>query len=274
MMKRKISSLEDFKKEKRRKKGWILFAQLSLFIFFIAAWELFAHWGVINTFLVSRPSDIWHLFLIYVKNGEIFRHMKVSLLETLYGLIIGTGLGIFIGIILWWFPTLSRILDPFLVVLNALPKTALAPILIIWAGTGMKGIVVVAISLSIVITILSSYHAFQSIDEEQIKMMKTLGANRWQILTKLILPANIPNLINLIKINIGMAWVGVIVGEFLVSREGIGYLVVYGGQVFKLDLVMMGVFLLGILALIMYFILNCVEKYFRTYRYHGRRKKK
>ncbi|CDD91925.1 aBC superfamily ATP binding cassette transporter membrane protein [Coprobacillus sp. CAG:826] len=274
MMKRKISSLEDFKKEKRRKKGLILFSQFALLFLFLASWELFARLGVINTFLVSKPSDIWNLFFIYLKNGEIFRHMKVSLLETLYGLVIGTGLGILIGILLWWFPTLSRILDPFLVVLNALPKTALAPILIIWAGTGMKGIVVVAISLSIVITILSSYHAFNSIDEEQIKMMKTLGASKWQILIKLILPANIPNLINIVKINIGMAWVGVIVGEFLVSREGIGYLVVYGGQVFKLDLVMMGVFILGVLALLMYLLLNGVEKYFRTYRYHGRRKKK
>ena len=272
MMKRKISSLEDFKKEKRRKKGLILFSQFALLFLFLASWELFARLGVINTFLVSKPSDIWNLFFIYLKNGEIFRHMKVSLLETLYGLVIGTGLGILI--VLWWFPTLSRILDPFLVVLNALPKTALAPILIIWAGTGMKGIVVVAISLSIVITILSSYHAFNSIDEEQIKMMKTLGASKWQILIKLILPANIPNLINIVKINIGMAWVGVIVGEFLVSREGIGYLVVYGGQVFKLDLVMMGVFILGVLALLMYLLLNGVEKYFRTYRYHGRRKKK
>lgn len=274
MMKRKISSLKDFKKEKRRKKGLILFSQFALLFLFLASWELFARLGVINTFLVSKPSDIWNLFFIYLKNGEIFRHMKVSLLETLYGLVIGTGLGILIGILLWWFPTLSRILDPFLVVLNALPKTALAPILIIWAGTGMKGIVVVAISLSIVITILSSYHAFNSIDEEQIKMMKTLGASKWQILIKLILPANIPNLINIVKINIGMAWVGVIVGEFLVSREGIGYLVVYGGQVFKLDLVMMGVFILGVLALLMYLLLNGVEKYFRTYRYHGRRKKK
>ena len=274
MMKRKISSLEDFKKEKRRKKGLILFSQFALLFLFLASWELFARLGVINTFLVSKPSDIWNLFFIYLKNGEIFRHMKVSLLETLYGLVIGTGLGILIGILLWWFPTLRRILDPFLVVLNALPKTALAPILIIWAGTGMKGIVVVAISLSIVITILSSYHAFNSIDEEQIKMMKTLGASKWQILIKLTPPANIPNLINIVKINIGMAWVGVIVGEFLVSREGIGYLVVYGGQVFKLDLVMMGVFILGVLALLMYLLLNGVEKYFRTYRYHGRRKKK
>ena len=183
------------------------------------------------------------------------------------GLIIGTIVGLIIGVILWWNNNLAKVLDPFLVVLNALPKTALAPILIIWAGTGIKGIVLVAISLSIVVTIMSAYNYFSSVDKEQIKMMKTMGASKFQILTKLVLPSNIPNILNIVKINIGMSWVGVIVGEFLVSREGIGYLVVYGGQVFKLDLVMMGVFILGVIALLMYLLLNTIEKYYRYSKY-------
>ncbi len=274
MMKKPIiQSKEDFKKQKRKRKILIFSIQIFLLVSFIGLWELLASTGVINSFLVSKPSAIWELFITYLKNGEIFRHIKISLIETLLGLVIGTFLGLIIAIILWWFPLCSKILDPFLVVLNALPKTALAPIFILWAGAGIKGIVVVAISLSIVVTILSAYNYFSSIDEEKIKMMKTFGANRWQILTKLILPGNIPNILNIIKINIGMSWVGVIVGEFLVSREGIGYLVVYGGQVFRLDLVMMGVLLLGVLALLMYLALNFIEKYYRTYRYHKRRKK-
>lgn len=273
MKKPNIQSKEDFKKQKRRRKILIISIQIFLLVSFIGLWELLASTGVINSFLVSKPSAIWELFITYLKNGEIFRHIKISLIETLLGLVIGTVLGLIIAVILWWFPLCSKILDPFLVVLNALPKTALAPIFILWAGAGIKGIVVVAISLSLVVTILSAYNYFSSIDEEKIKMMKTFGANRWQILTKLILPGNIPNILNIIKINIGMSWVGVIVGEFLVSREGIGYLVVYGGQVFRLDLVMMGVLLLGILALLMYLALNCIEKYYRTYRYHKRRKK-
>lgn len=273
MKKPNIQSKEDFKRQKRRRKILIISIQIFLLVSFIGLWELLASTGVINSFLVSKPSAIWELFITYLKNGEIFRHIKISLIETLLGLVIGTLLGLVIAVILWWFPLCSKILDPFLVVLNALPKTALAPIFILWAGAGIKGIVVVAISLSLVVTILSAYNYFSSIDEEKIKMMKTFGANRWQILTKLILPGNIPNILNIIKINIGMSWVGVIVGEFLVSREGIGYLVVYGGQVFRLDLVMMGVLLLGILALLMYLALNCIEKYYRTYRYHKRRKK-
>ncbi len=273
MKKQPINSYDEYHRQIKRRKLLIILVQITILVAFIGLWELFAHFGLINTFLFSKPSAIGNLLMVYIKNGEIFRHIKISLLETLLGLVIGTFLGIVIAIILWWFPLLSKVMDPYLVVLNALPKTALAPILIIWAGTGMKGIVVVAISLSIVITILSTYNYFQAIDPEQIKMMRTLKASKWQILTKLVIPSNIPNLINVIKINIGMSWVGVIVGEFLVSREGIGYLVVYGGQVFRLDLVMMGVLVLGILAFIMYFILNCIEKYFRTTRYQKRRKK-
>ena len=269
---KKINSVAEYQKYERNKKMLIVFSQIGLAILFLAAWEVFARLGWINVFLVSKPSDIFNLFITYLKSGEIFAHIKISLIETLLGLIIGTFIGLIIGILLWWNETISKILDPFLVVLNALPKTALAPILIIWAGTGLKGIVLVAISLSIVVTILSSYNYFISVDKEQIKMMKTMNASKFQILIKLILPSNIPNIINIIKINIGMSWVGVIVGEFLVSREGIGYLVVYGGQVFRLDLVMMGVFILGVLALIMYLILNSIEKYYRVKRYSKRRK--
>ena len=154
----------------------------------------------------------------------------------------------------------SDLLDPFLVVLNALPKTALAPILIVWAGAGIQGIVVIAISISLVATILSAYNYFSIVDKEKIRMLKSFGATRFQILTKLILPANTKNIINIIKINIGLSWVGVIVGEFLVSRYGIGYLIVYGGQVFRLDLVMMGVFVLAICALLMYQVVAFIEK--------------
>ena len=171
-----------------------------------------------------------------------------------------------IAILLWFSKRATKIIDPFLVVLNALPKTALAPILIVWAGTGVKGIVVVAISLSLVMTIISALNFFNSVDNEQIKMLQTFGANKVQILFKLILPANLVNLISIVKINIGLTWVGVIVGEFLVSRFGIGYIVVYGGQVFKMDLVMMGVFVLAILAFIMYLSVALIEKYYKKKR--------
>ena len=150
--------------------------------------------------------------------------------------------------------------------MNALPKTALAPILIIWAGTGIKGITVVAMSISLVLTIITAYNYFQMMEEDKIKMLKSFKATKWQILTKLILPSNIPNIVSIIKINIGMTWVGVIVGEFLVSRAGIGYLIVYGSQVFRMDLVMMGVIVLAVIAFIMYEVVNLIEISFKKKR--------
>jgi len=229
------------KKEKLEKKK-ILFYQILILVVFTLLWEFLANMKIIDTFLFSKPSDIYNLFLQYATNGQLFKHIGVSVYETIVGLAIGTFFGIIIAIMLWWSEKLSKILDPFLVVLNALPKTALAPIIIVWVGAGVEGIIVTAVAI------------------------RSFGATKMQILFKLILPANTANLINLTKINIGMAWVGVIVGEFLVSRYGIGYLIVYGSQVFKLDLVMMGVIVLAICAWAMYAAVSIIEKLYLNKR--------
>ena len=255
-----INYLKNVRKEKIK----ILLSQVSLFLGILVLWEILANYGIIQTFLFSKPSDIYHLFINYLANGELLRHIGISVYETVLGLVIGTVLGIIVAITLWWSEKLSKILDPFLVVLNALPKTALAPIIIVWAGAGIEGIVVTAVTISVVVTILSAYNYFINVDEDKVKMLKSFGATKSQLLFKLIIPSNIGNLINLTKINIGMAWVGVIVGEFLVSRYGLGYLIVYGGQVFKLDLVMMGVFVLAFCAWVMYEILNIAEKVYNS----------
>ena len=244
----------------RKEKRNILIIQALLVVALFTFWELFSQIGVLDKFLFSCPSEILLLLIENIKSNEIFIHVGYSLLETLIALFIGTIAGILIALLLWFSKKATKIIDPFLVVLNALPKTALAPILIVWAGTGVNGIVVVAISLSLVMTVISALNFFNSVDSEQIKMLQTFGANKIQILFKLVLPSNVNNLLSIFKINIGLTWVGVIVGEFLVSRFGIGYLVVYGGQVFKMDLVMMGVFVLAILAFIMYLITSLIEK--------------
>ena len=255
-----------YKKMLKKKKRLILIIQISLLIFIFSLWEFLGKKGVINTFLFSYPSEIWKMFKIYLIDNEIFRHIGISVYETLLGLIIGTIVGLIIAVILWWNNFIAGILDPYLVVLNALPKTALAPIIIIWIGTGIDGIVCVAISISLVLTILSAYQYFKNVNDEQILMLKSFGATKLQILFKLIIPSNIGNLINLVKINIGMSWVGVIVGEFIVSKEGIGYLIMYGSQVFKMGLVMMGVLVLGILSFLMYEVVNIIEKLWKENR--------
>lgn len=249
-----------YMKKKKRDAILVLICQILILLLFLFVWEIFSKYEIIDSFLFSRPSKIIKLLGNYFANQSIYKHIGISVYETLLGLIIGTSVGIIIAIILWWNRFIAKVFEPFLIVLNALPKTALAPIIIIWIGTGVKGITAVAISISLVLTIISAYNYFIQVEEEKIKMLQSFSATKWQILTKLIIPANVTNLISLIKINIGMSWVGVIVGEFIVSRYGIGYLIMYGSQVFNMDLVMMGVLVLAIISFLMYEIVNIIEK--------------
>ena len=169
-------------------------------------------------------------------------------------------LGVIIAVILWWSPFISKVFEPFLVVLNSLPKVALGPIIIIWVGAGMPAIIVMALLISLIVSILNILNGLINTEEEKIKMAKTLNASKWQILTKIVLPSNFKTIFNTLKVNIGLSLVGVISGEFLVSKGGLGYLIVYGGQVFKLDLVMTSVIILGIVAALMYEGVELLEK--------------
>lgn len=252
-------------KVKRRKKN-IIITQILILVIWLLQWEITAKLGWIDTFLTSFPSEIWKLFIEYTKNGNLFYHVSISVLETMAGFLIGTILGVLIAIFLWWSDFLAKVLDPYLVVLNSLPKTALAPIIIIWVGAGYSGIIVTAITVSIVVTIMNVYSGFENVDKDKIKLLETFGATKFQVLKKVVLPSSVPTIISTLKVNIGLSWVGVIVGEFLVSKAGIGYLIVYGGQVFNLDLVMMSVFVLAIISAIMYKIIASIEKRFMKWQ--------
>lgn len=257
---------EKYIKSIKKRKRYIRFTQFFILVLFFGIWEFMAQFDLIDAFLTSYPSQMFKLFIRLVKDGSLFNHIGISLMENIVGFISGTILGILIAVLLWWSDFISRVLDPYLVVLNSLPKTALAPIIILWVGAGYSGIIVTAISISIVVTIMNVYSGFKEVDFEKIKMLKTFGATKFQILRKIILPASVPAMISSLKINIGLSWVGVIVGEFLVSKAGIGYLIVYGGQVFKLDLVMMSVLVLAILAAIMYQGVAIIEKKFMKWK--------
>lgn len=225
----------------------------------IVLWEVLANLNIIDSFITSQPSRILNTFMNLFSN-DLLKHLGVTLYETIIGFIGGTLLGIAISIILWLSKFLSKVFEPFLVVLNSLPKVALGPIIIIWVGSGTQAIIVMALAISLIVTILDILHGFMNTDKDKIKMAKTFKANKFQILTKIVIPANIPCFINSLKINIGLSLVGVISGEFLVSKAGLGYLIVYGGQVFQLDLVMTSVILLGIISAIMYKSVVLLEK--------------
>ena len=249
--------------KQNREKRKIVLLQILLLTSLLCFWEIAAQFGWIDTFLFSSPSAIVKIFWQYFSSGSIWTHIGITMWETFAGFCIGTVCGIGIAILLWWYPVLSKVLDPFLVVMNALPKTALAPIVIVWFGAGLGGIIAVAVSISIVVTILSAYGDFKAVDSDKIRMLQSFGATKGQILLKLILPGNRENLLSIAKINMGLCLIGVIVGEFLVSRCGIGYLIVYGSQVFRLDLVMMGVVLLAVCAGIMNGAINLLEHHMK-----------
>ncbi len=237
----------------------ILIRQISIVVLFIAIWEILARVGKIDSFITSQPSRILDTFLDLSSN-DLLRHLKITCIETLVGFSLGTIMGVIIAIILWWSPFISKVSEPFLVILNALPKVALGPVIIIWVGSGTPAIIVMALAISLIVTILNILNGLISTDKEKIKMAETFKANKFQILTKIVLPANISTVFNTLKVNIGLSLVGVISGEFLVSKGGLGYLIVYGGQVFKLDLVMTSVIILAIVAAVMYESIEILEK--------------
>lgn len=246
-------------KKVKKKKIAIIFTQVLILAVFIATWEICANANIIDSFITSKPSRIFNTFMNLSQNG-LLEHIGVTCFETIIGFLSGTLLGIIVAIILWWSSFLSKVSEPFLVILNSLPKVALGPVIIIWVGAGMPAIIVMALSISLIVTILEILNGFLNTDKEKIKMVKTFGANKFQVLTKIIIPANISTFINSLKVNIGLSLVGVISGEFLVSKAGLGYLIVYGGQVFQLDLVMTSVIILSLVAAIMYESVVLLEK--------------
>ena len=249
----------------RRQNRQVHLWQIALLLGLLALWELSCRMGLSDGFLTSCPSRMAATFASLCRSGDLWRHIGVSCGETVIGFLSGTAMGTVVAICMWWSGKLARILDPYLVVLNALPKTALGPIFIVWMGAGQGAIIVMTLAISLIVTILNMYQGFLSTDGEKIRLMRSLGASRWQILWLLVFPANAPTLFSTLKVNVGLSWVGVIMGEFLISQAGLGYLIVYGSQVFNMDLVMTSVVILAAAAVVMYRLVLWVEIIFESF---------
>ena len=244
----------------KRKSILINVARLTILFGFLVLWELSAQLAWVNPFITSSPSRIFKTIGDLYKNDNLFYHVGTTLWETLAGFFIAVIVGYGIALLLWWSECFRRISEPYFVVLNALPKIALGPLIIIWCGTGSAAIVFMTILIGLIVAILNMLNGFMATDESKLLLMKSMGASKWQVLTKLVIPSSLPNFISMLKINVGMAWIGSIMGEYIVSKAGIGYLIVYGGQVFKLDLVMSAVFILCVLAAVMYAAVALIER--------------
>ncbi len=243
----------------KREKTLVQAIRIFLLVALLALWEIAGRMGWIDVFIVSCPSRILKTLASLWNSGDLWRHLGASCGETVVGFLLGTLLGAIIAVALWWSSFAAKVLEPYLVVLNALPKTALGPVFIVWIGAGTESIIAMTLAISIFVTILNMYVGFCSVDPEKLRLMQTLGATKSQTLRMLVLPANYATLFNTLRVNVGLSWVGVIMGEFLVSKAGLGYLIVYGSQVFNMDLVMASVLLLAAAAVVMYRLVLLLE---------------
>ncbi|HOJ77927.1 MAG TPA: ABC transporter permease [Bacillota bacterium] len=233
--------------------------QVLICLFLIVFWEIGAAFKWIDPFITSQPTKVFTTIVNLFNSGKLFIHIGTTVGETTIGFVLGTLGGTLIAILLWWSKTVASILDPYIVLLNSIPKVALGPVFIVWLGSGTVAIVAMALAISIIVTIMMVLNGFNEVDPDKIKLLQSFGATRMQILTKVTLPATVPTIIAALKVNLGLSLVGTIVGEFLVSKEGLGYLIVYGGQVFNMSLVMASMLILCVVAVVLYYAVAILE---------------
>ena len=247
----------------RRHRITVRTARVLILILFLLLWEFCADQGIIDSFIFSSPSRIALCFYEMTVDRSIFLHIGVTLYETIVSFLLVTAIGILAAVLLWCSRSLSEILEPYLVVLNSLPKSALAPLLIVWLGATPTTIIVAGMSVAIFGSIMNLYTSFTTVDKEKIKLIRTLHGNRRHALFKVVLPSSVPAVISNMKVNIGLCLVGVVIGEFLAARSGLGYLIIYSSQVFKMNWLLMSIVLLCIMAMALYAVIGVVEKLYR-----------
>lgn len=254
-----------YKWDLKRQKRLVRLYQFIVLIGFFTLWEVASKWRWIDVLIFSAPSKIWRLFLEKLVDGTLFIHVSITVFETIAGFMIGTFLGTVLAAILWWSPLLSKVMDPYLVILNAMPKVALGPILIVALGPSFTSIITMGTIISVIISTIVIYTAFCQVDANYIKVLQTFKATKFQMFKEAIFPASFPTIISTLKVNVGLSWVGVIVGEFLVSSKGLGYLIIYGFQVFNFNLVLLALMMIAIFATLMYRLVGWIEKRFSPY---------
>ncbi|KAB2490427.1 ABC transporter permease [Priestia endophytica] len=251
---------EQYLRTLKREKAYVRLFQLLILVSFFVLWEVGSRTKILDPLIFSSPVKVSELFVEKLMDGSLLQHTSITLFETLLGFLIGTLAGILLASFLWWSPKLAKILDPYLVVLNAMPKVALGPILIVAIGPNFSSILIMGALISVIITTIVIYTAFKEVDPNYVKVLRIFNASRLQCFKEAILPSSFPAIISTFKVNVGLSWVGVIVGEFLVSSQGLGYMIIYGFQVFNFTLVLLSLVLIAILATLMYQGVAILEK--------------
>jgi NitT/TauT family transport system permease protein len=261
-MKRPETAQETFLYQHQQYKRKIHFLRIFIFVVFLVLWELATDLSWINDFIFSSPKRLVTCFVQMLMEGIIWQHVSITLLETMISFVLVILFTILIAVLLWAKKSVSDVSEPYMVVLNSLPKSALAPLLIVWLGGNYKTIIVTGMSVAIFGSILSLYQGFLGVDPNQMKLIETLGGKRQAVLTKVVFPSNIPNLFSIMKVDIGLCLVGVVIGEFISSRRGLGYMIIYGSQIMKLDWVILGIVILCLIAMGLYQLIVWLEKWY------------
>ncbi|HEU5274538.1 MAG TPA: ABC transporter permease [Xanthobacteraceae bacterium] len=255
-----------FLRAMRLRQAAVILAQFVLLAAFLGLWQLAGTWRIVDPFITSQPSAIMQTLADLAKDGSLGYNLAVTVTETFVGFGIGTAVGIAIAGLFWWWDFLSDVADPYVVVLNATPKMALGPVFIVWLGATLTAVIALAVSISLFVTILSVYSAFRQADPEKLVVVSSFGASKWQQFTKVVFPSAVPTIIATLKVNIGLSLIGAIVGEFLASNAGLGYLIIYGQNIFNMSLVMTSLVILTVIAGVMYYMISLLERYLVPWR--------
>ena len=249
----------EFLNKRKKEKRFIILFRIIIIVVILLLWELLSKYHIINTFLSSSPSKIINTIINLSSDGTLYNHIFITLYEVIISFVISVLIGFIIAVILWSNKILSKIIEPYITILNSLPKVALGPLIIIWVGASTNSIIFMALLINTFITIINIYNGFLSTNKDYIMLLRSLGARKKQVFTKAIFPSNLLNIVNSLKINISMSLIGVIMGELLVSKKGLGYLINYGSQVFNIDLVFSSIIILGIISYLMYLLIEKIE---------------
>lgn len=252
---------EHYRRMQQKERRTIYCYQLLVLLCLLAIWEITTHFRLADPLIFSSPTTVAHLFLAKIQDGTLLPHAMVTLLETVLGFLLGTLFGTVFAIFLWASRTLAQVAEPYLVVLNAMPKVAIGPIILVLFGPTMLSVIMMGILITVVISTIVIFSTFRRVDENYLKVMQLLHANKTQTFRHVIFPASIPTIISTLKVNVGLAWVGVIVGEFLVSSKGLGYLIISGFQIFNFNLVFLALCVIVVLAAFMYKLVELLEKW-------------
>ncbi len=254
----KTNNQQNFINAHRKKHHLITFLRFCILVLFLSLWEISARLHWIDTFFFSSPGGILTCFLSLIKNHTLLLHTGTTLYETMVSFFFVLLLSFICALLLWFFPTFAKCTEPFLVALNSLPKSALAPLILVWLGTGRNTIIITGISVALFGSIISFQTAFQECENDKLILIKTLGGNKIQEFQYVVFPSALPTLLSTAKVDIGLTLVGVIIGEFLAAKQGLGYLIIYGSQVFKLNLVITSIMILCIMSVLLYQVMEII----------------